>query len=146
MTLIVEPMLAHFAPVSWLTTSRLAGLQDFISHFKADTSTVRSSEAEVPVMIQSLSTSNNDATKLLENMTRVPSMMSCEQETASSTLLPSKCEDDAHLGNVAVVAPVKAFRSQVTVTLSSSAASDYAFVNNTTADVQVSKWLPVLFV
>lgn len=135
-TLIVEPMLAHFAPVSWLTTSRLAGLQDFILHFKADTSPVRSSEAEVPVMIQSLSTSNNDATKLLENMTHVPSMMSCEQETASSTLLPSKCEDDAHLGNVAVVAPVKAFRSQVTVTLSSSAASDYAFDNNTTADVQ----------
>lgn len=137
-TLVVGPMSSLFAPVSWLTASRLAGLRDFFSHQKFDTSSVKTCQAETSVINQPPSAENHRAAaKILGNITDVPPELPFESETAASSLSPSTHEDDVPLGNVAVVAPVMAFRSQATITLSSPASgNENAVVENTTNDIQ----------
>lgn len=137
-TLVVGPMSSLFAPVSWLTASRLAGLRDFFSHQKFDTSS--GNQAETSVINQPPSAENHrTAAKILGNISDVPPELPFESETAASSLSPSTHEDDVPLGNVAVVAPVMAFTSQATITLSSPAsANENAVVENTTNDIQVS--------
>ena len=139
-TLVVGPMSSLFAPVSWLTASRLAGLRDFFSHQKFDTSSVKTCQAETSVINQPPSAENHKAAaKILGNISDVPPELPFESETAASSLSPSTHEDDVPLGNVAVVAPVMAFTSQATITLSSPAsANENAVVENTTNDIQVS--------
>ena len=141
-TLVVVPMSSLFAPVSWLTASRLAGLKDFFLHQKFDTSTVKTCQAKSSVISQPPSAkSHSAANKLLDNKSDVVlPELSIESETAASSLSPSTHEGDVPLGNVAVVAPVMAFTSQATITLSSPASANESAVveTTTTNDVQVS--------
>ena len=139
--LVVVPMSSLFAPVSWLTASRLAGLKDFFLHQKFHTSTVKTCQAKSSVINQPPSTENHSAAnKLLDNISDVLPELPIESETAASSLSQSTHEDDVPLGSVAVVAPVMAFTSQATLTLSSPAsANESAGVKTTTInDVQVT--------
>ncbi|KAK2568546.1 hypothetical protein P5673_006465 [Acropora cervicornis] len=124
--------------MSSFTASRLAGLRDFFSHQKFDTSSVKTCQAETSVINQPPSAENRRAAaKILCNVTHVPPELPFESETAASSLLPATHEDDVSLGNVAVVAPVMAFTSQATITLSSPAsANENAVVENATNDIQ----------
>ena len=71
----VSPLFASFASaIPQLTASRVAGLQDFCSHYKPDTSTVKCSESEATDRTLSPSSTDDNA-NLEENAITSPASL-----------------------------------------------------------------------
>lgn len=63
-TLIVAPVSQHFASIPQLTTSRVAGLQDFFTHYKPDQSPAKSVGSEASTASFSSSASDDHGNDL----------------------------------------------------------------------------------
>ena len=72
--MVVAPVSPWFASIPQLTASRVAGLQDFFTHYKPDTSPAKSCESQASVATTvSLSTSDDHAEDLMMPSPVVPS-------------------------------------------------------------------------
>jgi len=62
-TLVAAPVSPWFASISTLTASRVAGLQDFFTHYKPDASPNKTCGSQASVTSTSLSSTSDDLTK-----------------------------------------------------------------------------------
>ena len=58
-TLVVAPVSEFFASIPQLTTSRVAGLQDFFTHYKPDQSPIKSTDSQASSTTLSSSVSDD---------------------------------------------------------------------------------------
>lgn len=72
-TLVVAPVSPLFASISQLTASRVAGLQDFCTHYKPVTSPAKSCDSEASVTNVSSSTTDDLAMDLTMLSSTTPS-------------------------------------------------------------------------
>lgn len=95
LTLVVGPVSPMFASIPRLTASRVAGLQDFFTHYKPGTLSIDSgnSGSSVPILSSASDGSPNLDTGITFGLAEV-----CKSEATVSTPSPATADDGASAG------------------------------------------------